>query len=119
MISAFTNAFKIEELRKRIIFTLIIVIITRIGASIPVPGVDATALARFFHQQEEAHGGSFLTMLNIFSGGSLEHLAIFSLTIMPYISASIIFQLLTAVVPQLSKLAREEGGRQKITQYTR
>lgn len=119
MLSAFTNAFKIEELRKRIVFTLCIVIITRIGAAIPVPGVDASALATFFKSQEETHGGSILALLNIFSGGALEHLAIFSLTIMPYISASIIFQLLTAVIPQLSKLAREEGGRQKITQYTR
>ncbi len=119
MISAFANAFKIPELRKRIVFTLWIVVITRIGAAIPVPGVDANALARFFTTQQESQGGSMLALLNIFSGGALEHLAIFSLTIMPYISASIIFQLLTAVIPQLTKISREEGGRQKITQYTR
>ncbi len=119
MISAFANAFRIPELKKRILFTLMIVVITRLGAAIPVPGVDASALGRFFRQSQENQGGSMLAMLNIFSGGSLEHLAIFSLTVMPYISASIIFQLLTAVVPQLSKVAREEGGRQKITQYTR
>jgi preprotein translocase subunit SecY len=119
MISAFANAFKIPELKKRILFTMGIVLITRLGASIPVPGVDASALARFFKHQEETQGGSLLALMNIFSGGALEHLAIFSLTIMPYISASIIFQLLTAVIPQLSKIAREEGGRQKITQYTR
>ncbi len=119
MISAFANAFKIPELKKRIIFTLGILVITRFGAAIPVPGVDANALAAFFHSQQQSQGGSLLALMNIFSGGALEHLAIFSLTIMPYISASIIFQLLTAVVPQLQKISREEGGRQKITQYTR
>ncbi|MCC7518567.1 MAG: preprotein translocase subunit SecY [Verrucomicrobiae bacterium] len=119
MISAFANAFKIPELKKRIIFTLGIVVITRFGAAIPVPGVDANVLAEFFHTQQQSQGGSLLALMNIFSGGALEHLAIFSLTIMPYISASIIFQLLTAVVPQLQKISREEGGRQKITQYTR
>ena len=118
-LTAFTNAFKIQELRKRIFFTLVIVVITRIGAAIPVPGVDANALRRFFETQQETQGSGFLTLLNIFSGGALEQMAIFSLTIMPYISASIIFQLLTAVIPQLSKIVREEGGRQKITQYTR
>ncbi len=119
MISAFSNAFKIPELKKRILFTLGIVVVTRIGAAIPVPGVDAHALSEFFKTQQQNQGGSLLALMNIFSGGALEHLAIFSLTIMPYISASIIFQLLTAVVPQLSKISREEGGRQKITQYTR
>jgi preprotein translocase subunit SecY len=119
MISAFTNAFKIPELKKRILFTLGIVIISRIGAAIPVPGVDPNALHAFFGQVERQHGGSFIGLMNIFSGGALEHLAIFSLTIMPYISASIIFQLLTAVIPQLTKISREEGGRQKIVQYTR
>lgn len=119
MISAFVNAFKIPELKKRIIFTLGIVFITRLGAAIPVPGVDAKALAEFFRSQQESQGGSFLALLNIFSGGALENLAIFSLTVMPYISASIIFQLLVAVVPQLTKISKEEGGRQKINQYTR
>jgi len=119
MISAFTNAFKIPELKKRLIFTLWIVVLTRIGAAIPVPGVDANVLADIFRNMEKTHGGSFMALLNIFSGGAIEHLAIFSLTVMPYISASIIMQLLTAVIPQLSKIAREEGGRQKITQYTR
>ncbi len=119
MISAFANAFKIPELKKRILFTLVIIIITRVGAAIPVPGVDASALAEFFKSMQRQQGGSILALLNIFSGGALEHMAIFSLTIMPYITASIIFQLLTAVIPQLSKIAREEGGRQKITQYTR
>lgn len=119
MISAFANAFRIPELKKRIFFTLGVVFISRLGAAIPVPGVDAGALHRWFGQLESSQGGSMMAMLNIFSGGSLEHLAIFSLTVMPYISASIIFQLLTAVVPQLTKIAREEGGRQKITQLTR
>lgn len=119
MISAFANALKIPELKKRILFTLAIIVITRIGAAIPVPGVDSNALAQFFDDLQHQHGGSLLGLMNIFSGGALEQMAIFSLTIMPYISASIIFQLLTAVVPQLTKISREEGGRQKITQYTR
>jgi preprotein translocase subunit SecY len=119
MISAFANAFKIPELRSRILFTAFIVILTRIGATIPVPGVNYSILEQWFHELERKQGGSFMAMLNIFSGGALEHMAVFSLTIMPYISASIIFQLLTAVIPQLTKIAREEGGRQKITQYTR
>jgi preprotein translocase subunit SecY len=119
MISAFANSFKIPELKRRIIFTLGVILISRLGASIPVPGVEYHTLANFFKQQQESQGGNILALMNIFSGGALEHLAIFSLTTMPYISASIIFQLLTAVIPQLSKISREEGGRQKITQYTR
>ncbi|MDD2707251.1 MAG: preprotein translocase subunit SecY [Verrucomicrobiae bacterium] len=119
MISAFTNAFKIPELRKRIFFTLVIVFISRLGAFIPVPGVDPAVLENLFRNMQEKEGGSFLALMNIFSGGALEHCGIFCLTVMPYISASIIFQLLVAVMPQLTKLSREEGGRQKITQYTR
>jgi len=119
MISAFTNALKIPELKKRILFTLGIVFITRLGAAIPVPGVDTTVLAEVFKNLERSHGSSFLAMLNIFSGGALANLSIFSLTVMPYISASIIFQLLVAVIPTLTKISKEEGGRQKISQYTR
>ncbi len=119
MISAFANAFKIPELKKRLVFTLWIIVLTRFGAAISVPGVDTNVLADIFRNMEKTQGGSFMALLNIFSGGAIEHFAIFSLTVMPYISASIIMQLLTAVVPQLSKIAREEGGRQKVTQYTR
>jgi preprotein translocase subunit SecY len=119
MITAFSNAFKIPELKKRIIFTLVIVFITRLGAAVSVPGVNPNALQEIFRYMEQTQGGGFFAMLNIFSGGALENLGVFSLTVMPYISASIIFQLLVAVVPQLTKISKEEGGRQKINQYTR
>ncbi|PTY01301.1 preprotein translocase subunit SecY [Verrucomicrobia bacterium LW23] len=117
MLSAFTNAFKIEELRKRILFTLAMIFIVRLGAAIPCPGINTNVLAEFFKLEESKNG--FVGLLNIFTGGALENCALFSLSIMPYISASIMIQLMTAVVPSLSKMAREDGGRQKITQYTR
>ncbi len=120
MMSAFTNVFKIPELRVRILFTLAMIVVARIGAVIPLPGVNADLLNAYFTSRaQEAQGANVLTLLNLFSGGALEHCAIFSLGIMPYISASIILQMLTAVIPRLSKLSREDGGRQKIMQYTR
>lgn len=120
MLSAFTNSFKIPELRQRVIFTLAMVIIIRIGAAIPCPGVNTAVLAEFFKSVvDQSSSGNIIGLFNIFSGGALENCAIFSLGIMPYISASIMMQLLTAVVPSIGKMAREEGGRQKINQYTR
>jgi preprotein translocase subunit SecY len=120
MLSAFANCFKIPELRQRIIFTLCVVVIVRIGAAIPVPGINASILALYFHQMiEKDPNNTVVGLFNLFSGGALENCAVFTLGIIPYISASIMLQLMTAVVPSLSKLAREEGGRQKITQYTR
>ncbi len=120
MISAFTNTFKIPELRDRVIFTLIMVVIVRVGAAIAVPGINTLVLDEWFQGQlGKDAGGNIGTLFNIFSGGALENCAIFSLGVMPYISASIMMQLLTAVIPQLSKLAKEDGGRQKIMQYTR
>ncbi len=120
MISAFANSFKIPELRQRILFTLAILVIARIGAAINIPGIDANVLREWFTVEVESQsGGSVAALFNLFSGGALENCAIFSLTIMPYISASIMFQLLTAVIPRLGKIAREDGGRQKIMQYTR
>ncbi len=120
MISAFANSFKIPELRQRILFTLAILVIVRIGAAITAPGVNAHVLREWFLVEVESQaGGSVAALFNLFSGGALENCAIFSLGIMPYISASIMFQLLTAVIPRLGKLAREDGGRQKIMQYTR
>jgi len=120
MISAFVNSFKIPELRNRLLFTLGILALCRLGAAIPVPGVDAKVLSDYFSQViEKQQAGNIVGMLNIFSGGAIENCAIFSLNVMPYITASIIFQLLTAVVPTLQKVAKEEGGRQKINQYTR
>ena len=122
MISAFRDSFKVPELRARILFTLAMIVIVRIGTAITLPGVDPTVLSEWIYNRDlDASSGAaaVAALLNVFSGGGLENCAIFALGIMPYISASIMMQLLTAVVPSLSKLAREEGGRQKITQYTR
>ncbi|WP_395753520.1 preprotein translocase subunit SecY [Prosthecobacter sp.] len=122
MISAFANSFKVPELRSRILFTLAMIVIVRIGTSITLPGVDPTVLNAWIENKAGNNAGGaaqVAALLNIFSGGGLQNCAIFALGIMPYISASIMLQLLTAVWPPLSKLAREEGGRQKITQYTR
>ena len=120
MLSAFANCFKIPELRQRILFTLALVVIIRIGAAIPCPGINTNILAQYFTQVIGRNpNNTVIGMFNLFSGGALENCAVFTLGIIPYISASIMLQLMTAVVPSLSKLAREEGGRQKITQYTR
>jgi preprotein translocase subunit SecY len=110
------NIFRIPELRHRILFTLGMLAVYRVGAHIPTPGINNDALGEFLASQ----GSALLGFLDIFSGGALSRLTIFALGIMPYISASIIFQLLTVVVPALSKLAKEgERGRKKIIQYTR
>jgi len=120
MLSAFANSLKIPELRQRIFFTFGLIFITRIISTIPTPGVDAVALQQAITEIQNTVGGGFLGLYNLFSGGALERAAVGALGIMPYISASIILQLMTAVVPQLERLAREgETGRQKITQYTR
>jgi preprotein translocase subunit SecY len=112
----FQNLFKIPELKKRVIFTLGLLIVYRIGVHVPVPGIDAVALASFFAKAK----GTILGLFDMFSGGALERLSVFALGIMPYISASIILQLLTVVVPHLERLSKEgEQGRKKITQYTR
>lgn len=120
MLSAFANSFRIPELRRRILFTLYMIVVMRIGAAIPCPGINVAVLQDYFQNVvSNQAAGSLLGLINIFSGGALENCAIFSLGIMPYISASIMLQLMTVVLPQLGKMAREEGGRQKITQYTR
>src|SRR3954466_383711 len=120
MVSAFLNTVKIPELRRRILFTLAIIVIVRLGAAITTPGVNQAVIQEWFRTSlTEKQGGNIAALFNIFSGGALENCAIFSLGVMPYISASIMMQLLTAVIPQLGKLAKEEGGRQKIMQYTR
>lgn len=107
---------KLSELKQRLLFVLLAIIVFRIGTFIPVPGIDPTALAAMFEQQK----GTILDMFNMFSGGALERLSLFALGVMPYISASIIMQLLTAVVPKLEQMKKEgESGRRKITQYTR
>src|SRR5512137_2398450 len=116
--NTFSNCFKIPELKSRILFTLLVLAICRLEAIVRVPGLDGTALAAFF-ERNAAGGSSMLGMYSLFTGGALEHCAVGALGIMPYISATIIIQLLTAVVPTLSKLAREEGGRTKLIQYGR
>jgi len=114
--SGFGNIFKIPELKRRILFTLVLLAVYRIGVHVPVPGIDSTALAEIFARAK----GTILGIFNMFSGGALERLSVFALGIMPYISASIILQLLTVVVPHLERLKKEgEQGRKKITQYTR
>ena len=120
MVSAFLNTVKIPELRRRILFTLAIIVIVRLGAAIPTPGVNQAVIQEWFRTSlTEKQGGNIAALFNLFSGGALENCAIFSLGIMPYISASIMMQLLTAVIPQLGRLSKEDGGRQKIMQYTR
>ena len=119
MLSAFTNSFKIPELRQRIFYTLGLVFVARVGANIPLPGLNPRPLQEFFEQMSTA-GGSLVGMYNMFTGGALMNGAIFALGIMPYISASIIMQLMGAVVPSISRLQQEgDIGRQKISQYTR
>ena len=121
MISAFTNTWKIPELRDRIILTLALIVIIRLGVHITIPGVDGTVIKAWLDSQtkDATTGGGISALLQVFSGGGLQQAGIFALGIMPYIFASIMVQLMTAVVPKLSRLAREDGGRQKITQYTR
>src|SRR3979411_1902065 len=120
MVSAFLNTVKIPELRRRILFTLAIIVIVRLGAAIPTPGVNQAVIQEWFRTSlTEKQGGNIAALFNLFSGGALENCAIFSLGIMPYISASIMMQLLTAVIPQLGRLAKEDGGRQKRMEYTR
>ncbi|MEK7286197.1 MAG: preprotein translocase subunit SecY [Nitrospirota bacterium] len=115
-LTSIRNILKIAELRQRIFFTAAMLVVFRVGAHIPTPGVNNEALREFLTQK----GGPLMGFLDIFSGGALSRLSIFSLGIMPYISSSIIMQLLTVVIPTLSKLAKEgEQGRKKITQYTR
>src|SRR5213082_3403523 len=120
MDSALLNTGKIPQLRRRILFTLAVIVIVRLGAAITTPGANQAVIQEWFRTSlTEKTGGSVAALFNLFSGGALENCAIFSLGIMPYISASIMMQLLTAVIPQLGRLAKEDGGRKKIMQYTR
>jgi len=115
-LQSFANIFNVPDLRKRVLFTLLVLAVYRLGAHVPTPGVDPAAVDEFF----KASAGSLFGFLDIFSGGALRRLSVFALGIMPYISASIILQLLTVVWPYLEKLSKEgEMGRKKITQYTR
>jgi preprotein translocase subunit SecY len=115
-LSAFGEMTRFAELRQRLFFLLGALVVYRIGTFIPAPGIDPVALARFFQQQQ----GTILDIFNMFSGGALQRLSIFALGVMPYISASIIIQMMAVVVPQLASIKKEgESGRRKLTQYTR
>jgi preprotein translocase subunit SecY len=115
-LQSFQNVFKVPELKRRVLITLGLLVAYRLGAHVPTPGIDGQALAKFFDQA----ANTLLGMVDLFSGGNLRRLSIFALGIMPYISASIILQLLTVVIPALERIAKEgEAGRKKITQYTR
>jgi len=121
MFSAFINSFKIPDLRRRIVFTLAMLAVCRIGAWIAVPGIDTRELDEWqLRRAEESGGGSLLGMYDLFVGGALYHGSVAAMGIMPYISAAIIMQLMTAVWPTLARLAREgDVGRARITQYSR
>ncbi|PKN67483.1 MAG: preprotein translocase subunit SecY [Deltaproteobacteria bacterium HGW-Deltaproteobacteria-15] len=116
MVSGFQNITKIPELKKRILFTLLMLAVYRLGCHIPTPGIDAAALAAFFSER----AGTLFGLFDMFSGGALSQMSVMALGIMPYISSSIILELLTVVIPYLEKLKKEgEQGRKKIVQYTR
>ncbi len=115
-LSSIQNIFKIEELKNRVLFTLVLLAVYRMGAHIPTPGINGEELSKFLTER----GGALMDFFDIFSGGALSRVTIFALGIMPYISASIILQLLTVVIPAIGKLAKEgEEGRKKIVKYTR
>jgi preprotein translocase subunit SecY len=120
MFSAIANSFKIPDLKRRLLITGVLLAIYRIGCYVPTPGIDGAALADFFTRISKTQGGAIFGIINMFSGGAMERLTIFALGIMPYISSSIILQLLTAVIPALEKMAKEgKAGHEKINQYTR
>ena len=120
MFKAFINAFKIKDLRKKILFSAAVIIVCRIAANIPCPGVNTANLKVYFDKLSQETAGNFLGMIDLFSGGALQQFAVGALGIMPYISASIIMQLLVPVLPSLERLKREgEAGMNKINQYTR
>src|ERR1700712_1822893 len=118
MLRTVLSAFTVAEIRKKVLFTAFVLLLYRLGAHIPVPGANASAIDSL--QKSLGSGGGVLQLLNTFSGGGLARTALFALGIMPYITASIILQLLTVVVPSLEKLSKEgEVGQARITQYTR
>src|SRR2546426_4686322 len=116
MLSWLANAWRVPELRKRVLFTAMILALYRLGSWIPAPGVNSDQIKSYFNGQ----GGTILGLLNVFSGGALSKFSLFALGIMPYVTASIILQLMTVVVPKLEQLQKEgEAGYAKINQYTR
>src|SRR3989338_5720977 len=121
MLQALGNIFKIPDLRKKVLYTLFIIFIYRVGGHLPTPGVDGSALNEFFQKVSATSGGNLFGIIALFSGGALQRATVFALGIMPYISSSIILQLLMVVIPHLEKLAKEGGeeGRRTLIQYTR
>jgi preprotein translocase subunit SecY len=119
MTNAIVNIFKVPELRKKIIFTLLILIVYRIGCHIPIPGINMEALAKYFEKAATSGVGGLLGLWDLFAGGALKRFTIFALGIMPYITVSIIFSLLKVVIPALEKLSHDAEGHKKINQYTR
>ena len=118
MLGAFANAFRTPDLRKKLLFVLLIIAIFRLGSQIPTPGVNVANVQDCFDQASKE--GGIYNLINLFSGGALLQLTIFALGIMPYITASIILQLLVVVIPRLEALKKEgQAGQSKITQYTR
>ena len=114
--SGIGNVIRIPEVKRRVLFTLMMLAVYRVGCAVPTPGIDADALSAFFAKYK----GTLLGLFDMFSGGALERMSIFALGIMPYISASIILELLTVVIPHLAALKKEgEAGRKKISQYAR
>ena len=120
MLRAYANIFKVPDLTRKVLFTLAIIVVYRVGTYVPTPGIDGHALNRFFQSVAQTPGGTLFGIMGMFSGGALQKATIFALGIMPYVSSSIILQLLTVVFPYLEKLAKEgEEGRRKIIQFTR
>src|ERR687892_2190539 len=116
MFAWLANAWRVPELRRRVLFTAVMLGIYRLGSWMPAPGVNAETIEEYFDNR----GGTILSFLNLFSGGALSQFSLFALGIMPYVTASIILQLMTVVIPKLGELQREgEAGYAKITQYTR
>jgi preprotein translocase subunit SecY len=116
LIGTFSNILKIPELKKRIIITFLLLAVYRIGVHVPTPGINSDALASFFAQAS----GTLFGLFDMFTGGALQRFSVFALGIMPYISASIIMELLSVVIPYIDRLKKEgESGRKKIVQYTR
>jgi len=121
MLKALANSLKVADLRKKILFTLALIAFYRLGCHVPTPGINGAALAQFFENLSKTQGATLFGIIGMFTGGAIQRLTIFALGIMPAISASIIMQLLTVVIPQFEKLAKEggEAGRRQIMQYSR
>ena len=113
------DIFRVRDLRERVLFTLFILLIFRLGATIPIPGINVNALKVYFMTQQAGAGISVTDYLDFFAGGAFTRFSVFMLGIMPYISMSIIMQLLLLVFPKLKKISEEEGGRKKIQRYPR